>query len=193
LSKLGGVLVGDKFMEHWREDNLANLFTRIRNTMPPGPRGGLRDAEYLDTLAFLLNTNGFPAGKNVLVLDQPELERILIVAKEGPMPVPDFSLITIVGCLEKDDANRWVLTHASEPVRTRNPREPTAEEFAADKSRQGGDHTFHFLDTYEFSTEFQARHWMTAKGFLIRSPGNDRVNLTWLQGLRPTCAVEPSK
>src|SRR6185295_18131296 len=39
LEKYGAVLVGSKFMEHWREDNVGNLFTRIRETMPPGPRG----------------------------------------------------------------------------------------------------------------------------------------------------------
>jgi mono/diheme cytochrome c family protein len=187
LGKLGGVLVGDKLMEHWREDNLGNLFNNIRKTMPPGPRGRLGDAEYVDILAFILSANRFPAGKSVL--DARELERIRIVGKDGPMPVPDFSLVTVVGCLGKDEGNRWMLTQASEPVRTRNPREPTEEETAADMVRKGGDHTFHFLDTYEFTAEFQAHHWMVAKGFLIRSPGNDRVNLTWLKGLRASCDV----
>ncbi|HEY3837111.1 MAG TPA: cytochrome c [Bryobacteraceae bacterium] len=189
LSRLGGVLQGDKFMEHWREDNLANLFNTIRSTMPPGPRGGVSEAEYVDILAYLLERNGFPTGK--AALNPGEFERILIVGKEGPQPVPDFSLVTVAGCLGRDGENRWVLTNASEPLRTRNPREPTDKETAADMIRKGGEHTFHFLDTYEFPTEFKAGQWTVAKGFLIRSPGNDRINLTWLKGLRPTCKVGP--
>ena len=149
----------------------------------------MRDAEYVDILAYLLSRNGFPAGKSVL--NPRDFDRILIVGKEGPQPVPDFSLITVVGCLGRDEATRWTLTRASEPVRTRNPRQPTEEELGAVMQRKPGDHTFHFLDTYEFAAEFKAGGWMEAKGFLIRAPGNDRINLTWLKRLRPACDVEP--
>ena len=185
LSGQGGVLRGEKFMDRWREDSLASLFNNIRDTMPPGPRGRVQDAEYVDILAFLLSSNGFPTGK--ADLNPREFDRIRIVGKEGPMPVPDFSLVSVVGCLGKDDQNHWVLRKASEPVRTRIPRDPTESETAADLSRKGGEHEFHFLDTYEFASEFQAGRWMQAKGFLIRSPGNDRLNLTWLKVLRPSC------
>jgi len=30
---------------------------------------------------------------------------------------------------------------------------------------------------------------MEAKGFLMRSPGNDRINLTWLKILKPGCGI----
>lgn len=187
LRGLGGVLIGGKFMDRWREDNLRNLFQMIRDTMPPGPRDRLTEAEYVDILAYVLKMNEFPEGSGELAPD--EFGRILIVAKTGPQPVPDFSLVTVVGCLSRDAANKWMLTGASEPVRTRTPRQSTDAELDAAKVRPGGDHTFHFLDTYEFTEEFKAGRWMEAKGFLIRAPGNDRINLTWLKGLRESCSA----
>jgi S-disulfanyl-L-cysteine oxidoreductase SoxD len=189
LQAFGGVLIGEKFNNHWREDNLHHFFQLMSVTMPPGGRARPSEAEYVDILAYLLKMNEFPAGSDELV--PATFENILIVGKDGPKPVPDFSLVMVVGCLSKDAANRWMLTHASEPVRTRNPRKSTEAELAAAKERAGGEHTFHFLDTYEFPDEFKSGRWMEAKGFLIRSSGNDRINLSWLQGLRETCDVRP--
>jgi len=185
LGRLGGVLTGAKFMDRWREDSLSSLFKVIRDTMPPGPRGSMTEAEYVDVVAYVLSMNAFPAGTTDLA--RTELERILLVGKEGPQPVPDFSLVTVVGCLARDGEKGWMVTDASEPWRTRNPRESTPSEMLRATTHAGGYHTFHFLDTYEFQDEFKAGRWMEAKGFLIRSPGNDRINLTWLNGLREAC------
>jgi cytochrome c5 len=191
LGGFGGVLIGSKFMDRWREDKLSNFYKLIRNTMPPGPRDSLSDAEYVDIVAYVLKRNEFPAG--AADFQSTEFDRIQIVGKNGPQPVPDFSLITVVGCLARDASNVWMLTSASEPVRTRNPRESTEAEFAQAKARSAGTHTFHFLATYDFADEFKVGHWMEAKGFLIRSPGNDKIpvgdkiNVTWLKGLRETC------
>jgi len=185
LTGFGSVLIGGRFMDRWREDSLSNLFKMIRDTMPPGSRERLSDAQYVDILAYVLHKNDFPVGTTDFV--PSEFDRILIVGKEGPMPVPDFSLVEVVGCLARDAAKVWMLTDASEPVRTRNPRESTAVERDRAVARSAGDHTFRFLETYEFPSEFKVGRWMEAKGFLIRSPGNDRINVTWLKGISETC------
>jgi len=187
LSGTRAVLRNPKFLERWREDNLGSLYTLIRNTMPPGPREVVQSSEYLDIIAYILSTNQFPVGNSELTLK--ELEQIAIVAKEGPKPVPDFALVTVVGCLTAGENNRWTLNGASEPVRTRNPRESAAAELAAATARSGGSHTFGLLDTVNFPAELRARRWMEAKGFLIRAPGDDRINLTWLHTLRDTCEI----
>jgi cytochrome c5 len=41
-----GRLIGDRFMKDWREDNLGNLFHRIKTTMPRRAAGSLTDAQY---------------------------------------------------------------------------------------------------------------------------------------------------
>jgi hypothetical protein len=72
-------------------------------------------------------------------------------------------------------------------VRTRNPRESSPAELTAAKARPAGSHTYGLLDSVHFPDELREGRWMEAKGFLIRSPGNDRINLTWLKGLRESC------
>jgi mono/diheme cytochrome c family protein len=185
LGGLGGVLIGSKFMDRWREDKLSNFYKLIRNTMPPGPRDRLSDAQYVDIVAYVLKRNEFPSGATGF--QSTDFDGIQVVGKDGPAPVPDFSLVTVVGCLARDASNVWMLTSASEPVRTRNPRESTEAEFAQSKERSAGTHNFRFLTTYDFAEEFKVGRWMEAKGFLIRSPGNDKINVTWLKGLRETC------
>jgi len=187
LGGYGGVLTGARFMERWREDNLQSLLKKLEDTMPPGPRGQVTRPEYVDIAAYLLRMNGFPAGDNML--ETADLKGIPIVSKEGPQPVPDFSLVTVSGCLAPDGAKGWMMTDASEPVRTRNPGESTDAESAAALARARAAHTFHFLDTNAFSGELKASSWMEAKGFLMRSPGNDRINLTWLKILKPGCDI----
>src|SRR5207244_10240103 len=52
-----------------------------------------------------------------------------------------------------DAANRWMVTNASEPIRTGHPRESTEAELAAAAARTGGTHTFRFLETLEFAAD----------------------------------------
>jgi hypothetical protein len=153
--------------------------------MPPGSRSHISEAEYVDIVAFLLRANDFPAGSGELLVK--DLERVMIVGKEGPGPVPDSALVTVSGCLAPGENGRWTLTNATEPMRTRNPRESSAAEVSAAAARPAGSHTFGLLDSLHFPDELRAGRWMEAKGFLILSPGNDRINLTWLRGLRETC------
>ena len=70
-TSLGGIgeapsLVGGQFISDFDGLNLADLFDRIRTTMPLNYPGGLRREQYADILAFVLRSNGFPAGQNQL-------------------------------------------------------------------------------------------------------------------------------
>lgn len=187
----GNVLLGPKFLEKWREDSLKSLFTGIRNTMPRNAPKSLPDDVYTDIVAFLLQANAFPVGKEELKTET--LDSVLVVTKEGPKPVPDFALVVVAGCLANPSADTWVLKQATEPVRTRNPRESTATEMAESAAKAPGQHTFRLLDTLYFTPAGHAGHWMEAKGFLIRTPGDDKVNLTALRVIRETCAAADSR
>ena len=115
LTGAQGVLRSPKFLERWREDNLGSLFTLMKNTMPPGRSQAVSSAEYVDIIAYVLHANQFPAGAGELMPDN--LERTLILGKDGPKPVPDFALVTVVGCLAPPaESSRWILKNASEPV-----------------------------------------------------------------------------
>src|SRR6185369_16465377 len=63
----GPELKREVFVNHWMEGSLDALFTRVKS-MPPN-RANLGDTAYLDLLAFLLDTNAFPAGAQELTAE----------------------------------------------------------------------------------------------------------------------------
>jgi mono/diheme cytochrome c family protein len=60
-----GALAGFGFQLKWEDASLAEVYGRIR-TMPLGRGGTLPGQEYLDITAFVLHSNGYPAGNGEL-------------------------------------------------------------------------------------------------------------------------------
>ncbi|HEY7353570.1 MAG TPA: cytochrome c [Terriglobales bacterium] len=56
-------LKGDEFISHWNGKPLRALYSRILSTMPVNDPGSLEEKETLDLVAYILERNGFPAGK----------------------------------------------------------------------------------------------------------------------------------
>jgi mono/diheme cytochrome c family protein len=71
-------LVSDPFFQRWSGRNLDDFFTRLARTMPQETPGSLRPGEYADLVAYLLQTNGFPAGFEALGTDSARLKALLI-------------------------------------------------------------------------------------------------------------------
>ena len=59
--------------------------------------------------------------------DAVALASILIVGEDGPGPVPNFSLVRVVGCLTAGPDGDWILTQGTEPERARNGESSLAE------------------------------------------------------------------
>ena len=59
-------LAGDQFNSTWEGQSLADLFDRMRTTMPQTNPGSLSRAQNADILAFILRSGGFPAGERPL-------------------------------------------------------------------------------------------------------------------------------
>jgi mono/diheme cytochrome c family protein len=188
---LGGVnrppLKGEVFLNHWMEGSLDALFTHVKS-MPPN-RANLGDIAYVDLLAFLLDANAFPAGTQEL--NTEAIPNIQIQGKNGPAPVPSFALVDVVGCLARGPHDTWMLTNGGEPARTRSPNQPTESEIAAARAKPLGSQTFQLLDVEYFSNAFHpeahAGHKVNAKGFLIRTPTDVRINVTWVEMLAADC------
>ena len=72
----GPALKGPAFLAHWDKDTLGSLFTKIRDTMPLNNAGTITDEVKLEIFAYLLEQNGFPAGKTELPGDVNALEEI---------------------------------------------------------------------------------------------------------------------
>ena len=111
-------LAGENFLRFWVGLRLDDVFDRVR-AMPPGAASSLGDETYLELLTYMLEWNGVQPGTEPLRLEM--LDGVLIEGEDGPQPAADFSLVQVVGCLTRGPANSWVVTRASDPVRTRQP------------------------------------------------------------------------
>jgi mono/diheme cytochrome c family protein len=60
---MGPELWGDPFLTQWENKDVGSFFSRIQTTMPEDAPGTLGDKEVLDIIAYVIQTNGFPAGE----------------------------------------------------------------------------------------------------------------------------------
>lgn len=183
-------LRGDRFMDRWREDTLDGLFNFVRNSMPPRAGGSLSQDTYIDIVTHILHANEFPAGSRDLKPDMTS--SIQVLRKDGPAAVPDFALVQVVGCLAQSADSTWILTNASEPIRTRNPVEPTPDDLKTSAGKALGGDTYTLLQVDYFRPDFKPEshkgHKVQAKGFLIRNPGGPRLSVTWVEMAGSSCA-----
>jgi S-disulfanyl-L-cysteine oxidoreductase SoxD len=63
---MGPELWGDPFLAQWDNKYVRAFFTRIQTTMPDDKPGSLSENEVLDVVAYVLQTNGFPAGDKAI-------------------------------------------------------------------------------------------------------------------------------
>ena len=183
---IGGVgrqLKGDVFMRDWSGEDLSLLFARTRN-MPPGAASSLSESAYLEIIAYILQSNAFPAGAEELKVEA--LKGIRIQGKDGPDEVPDFALVQVVGCLTEAAGRSWVLTDAGELVRTKDPEPSRDEERNKAEGRSLGNRMFRLLYVYPDPAPHNG-HRVEVKGLLIKMPNDDRINVTSLQSLAGTC------
>jgi Cytochrome C oxidase, cbb3-type, subunit III len=183
------VLFGSDFTRRWFQENLDDVFTKMRTRMPPNTPGSLPESSYVDALSFVLQESGFPAGAEELTSNPARLASIAIVEKGGPGgPVPNFSLVQVVGCLTQGANKAWMVTNGSELMRTTEPGDSPPAELSAAASTPLGGSAFRLLDYPGLGRETRKGHKVQAKGFLIRQPNSeDRLNPTALQTLAETC------
>jgi len=80
-SERGPAIKGPAFLSHWDKGSVADLFIKIRDTMPEGGPGTLSDETKIDILSYILQQNDFPAGAGELKKDVSSLEDIALSKK----------------------------------------------------------------------------------------------------------------
>jgi cytochrome c5 len=175
---------GEAFMRDWQGTGLDGLFSQIKGSMPPTAPGSLNDAAYLDIVAYMLQTNTFPAGASELTAGA--IKSIRVEGKNGPEPVPNFALVQVVGCLADGPDASWIVGSATEPLRTKDPSSSTDDDLKTSQAAALGSKTFQLLNVYPRPDAYKG-HKVEAKGFLIRDPNGDRLNVTSVQSLAPGC------
>ena len=175
-------LKGERFESSWGGQVVETLFTKIRDTMPPNFGTILDDQAKLDIVAYILQTNGFPAGKSELVVGSSDLAAAQILKKGEQASVQNFSMVQTVGCLTSGPNNTWTLTSTSEPLPTRGDASADTG-LAAALARPLGTKTFRLISIAQFQPESHKGQKVEARGLIYNEPGDERINLT---SLRPT-------
>ena len=171
-------------MRNWSGTDLNGLFNQMKVSMPADAPSSLSDDAYLDIVADMLQVNAFPAGSTELKIDM--LKNIRVERREGPEPVANFVLVQVIGCLGQGSDKVWTLTNASALVRTKDPQ-PSKDDELKNLERIGlGSQNFQLMNVYP-APDSHRGHKVEAKGFLIRDPKGDRINVTSVQSLAPAC------
>jgi Cytochrome C oxidase, cbb3-type, subunit III len=179
-------LSDDVFMLHWEGHNLARLFRKIKESMPPGTDSALTDAEKLDALAYILQQNRFPEGQQDLSDNETSLEGISIVPRGGPRPLPTGAVVEVIGCLAQTPTSIWQVTNATEPAPTVLGEKRDAPD-AGRSTIDDGRSTFQLLSPYPNPAPHAGRK-VRVKGLLIRNPAGDRINVMALEPIGDGCA-----
>ena len=187
-SERGPAIEGPTFLSHWEKDSLAGLFTKIRDTMPEGGPGTVSDELKIDILTYILQQNGFPAGREELKVDLSALEDIRVKPDaEGAGPA-NFSLVEVVGCLAQDQNRKWIVTSATAPAVTKEDTSTPAALKAAEP-RPLGSETFRLVSvTPSLHAESHKSHKVEVRGLLYRDGSYAELNLTSLDSVRSSCA-----
>lgn len=173
-------LAGEHFMTTWGGGALSRLFEKIRDTMPPQfGTSILDDKAKIEIVAYILQTNGYPAGSRELA-PGGELASIQIL-RQGEQPkVQNFALVQAVGCLARGDNNAWVLRSASEPMVT-TANAPTTEALAAAAATPLGSQNFVLLNAAPFDPAAYQGRKVEARGLIYREAGDALLTVTSLK------------
>jgi S-disulfanyl-L-cysteine oxidoreductase SoxD len=182
----GPALTGNRFFDSWGGEPIDRLFLKIRDTMPPNFGTVLDDKAKLDVVAYILQTNGFPAGAAELVVGGQDLASAQILKQGQQAAVQNFSLIQTVGCLIKGDGETWRLTRTAEPLSTREDA-PTVQALQSAAARPLGTGTFLLQSVVPFSPASHVGQKMEARGLVYVDPPDSRITLTSLKPTGSAC------
>ncbi|HKY22441.1 MAG TPA: cytochrome c [Vicinamibacterales bacterium] len=183
----GPALRGERFTKMFAGKDLRTLYTKIATTMPRGAPASLSDDRYLDIMAYLLQENGFPAGKQDLTTAALSGVQVLPGKAKPPPPVGDFSYVDVVGCLVPGPDNTWLLSNASDPVSL--PLTGSSVRQTSDAgSRPLGTQVYRLLDAMAYGPESHKGHKIYVRGLLIRLPGEQRMTISSFEMVAPACS-----
>jgi hypothetical protein len=178
-------LAREPFMDRWDGGTLDELYQFIRVNMPKAAAvtgaAKVSDETKLEIVTYILQVNGFPAGSTRL--EPSLLPSIQIRSKEGIRPLKNGMTVEAVGCVTQE-GNKWLLTKATDPMRTRTDKLSTGQELATNAKRSGST-TVELVDAYPEPTQYKGQK-VEVKGLFVaaRTPG---INLIDLQKVADTC------
>jgi S-disulfanyl-L-cysteine oxidoreductase SoxD len=180
----GPALAGQTFMVKWEMQSVERLFHKIRDTMPEVGSTDVTDAEKLDTVAYILQQNGFPAGAAELADKPGALAALRMIPRGGPGPPRSGALVQAVGCLQENTDKKWILTGSTDPqVTTRDPLTPADKQ--ALSAASPGAQTIELISVY--APGALAQNTVLVKGLFVKMPSTMRINVTSMELIQLDC------
>jgi len=178
-------LKGPSFVSSWEMATVGELFSVIRRAMPQNSVASVTDAGKLDIVAYILQSNGFPAGSEALTVDLPRLGAISIVGRGGPTPPRARSLVHAVGCLTQRADGSWALADSTAPARARSGVASTGFDLERARAMPRGTAVVALLNAMPESSAAGRR--VEAKGLLLKSADGDRIDVSSLAVIATAC------
>jgi len=183
--ELGGgeskALRDERFWTDWKETRVDYLLGQISRNMPFSDDGSLAGTlpmgTYVDIVAHILKTNGFPSGNQELT--QASSDGVSIVAKEGPGELPAGALAHVVGCLARGGDGAWRLNKGATPVRVLSRQTP-------DPQRPLGTREYVLTSVITRLDKFMG-HRMSATGRLIGLGGAGGLEVSSIVPVSERC------
>lgn len=66
---VGPAVAGPRFVARWKDKGVADVFDKVKTTMPESAPGSLTPEQYADVVAFILSSNHYPGGAVELTAD----------------------------------------------------------------------------------------------------------------------------
>ena len=174
-------LKGDRFMDTFGGEPVSRLFEKIRDTMPPNFGTILDDGAKMDIVAFILQTNGYPAAARELPTGNA-LAAIQILRQGEQAKVQNFSLVQAVGCLARGADNQWVLRSSSAPAVTTDSQ-PTPAALTTAASAALGTGNFVLLSAAPFNPAAAEGQKVEARGLVYQESGDSLLTVTSLKSV----------
>jgi len=74
------------FQRAWKDRSLADLFDKIRDTMPPNKAASVSPQQLVDLIAYILSANALPAGDMPLADDLDTLKQLRLEFSSSLVP-----------------------------------------------------------------------------------------------------------
>jgi hypothetical protein len=103
---------------------------------------------------------------------------------QGPNAIP---IVETIGCLADGPDNTWTLSSATEPAKS-SPGFSKAEDVKAAEAKPLGTQQIRLIGLVEMHPEAHKGHKVLAKGLLVKDATGQRLNITSLTTVSPTCA-----
>jgi cytochrome c553 len=182
----GAPLKGLRFIQDFGESRLSKLVNKIRVDKPDDNPGTLSEQVALDIAAYILSKNEYPAGETELTTEAATAS--WIPGPPGAVGVPNYTLVSSVGCLHHDPTNSWLLRNAA----TVTPLAPTELDPAVTSSATAAStartNTFRLLGAHRHNADALSNQGVQVTGYLVRLGAEIRISVISLQAAATACA-----